>query len=130
MDCKHCNNSCVKAGFSKGRIQKFRCRGCKRYQQKHYERRAYYSDTNGNIIRLLVEGIGIRGISRVLKIAIATVMQRIKQIAKSIRKPLAFTKNGIYEIDELWTYVTRKTNETWLMYISNAARSFPENISG
>ena len=116
MDCKHCNDSCVKGGFSKHGIQKFRCKGCKRYQQQHYKKRAYYSDTNNNIIRLLVEGVGIRGISRVLKIAIATVIQRIKQIAKSICKPFAFVKNGTYEIDELWTFVAKKCNETWIMY--------------
>jgi IS1 family transposase len=65
---------------------------------------------------LLIEGIGIRGIARVLKISVTTVIGRIKRIAKSINKSCAYVKNRIYEIDELWTFVGKKQNEKWITY--------------
>jgi insertion element IS1 protein InsB len=117
MNCKYCSASCIKAGVRNTGIQKFQCCSCKKYQQKTYQKNAYRSEINRNIVHLLVEGVGIRGIARVLRIAIKTVIQRIKKIARSINKPISFCKDGTYEIDELWTYVTRKSNETWLMYI-------------
>ena len=117
MNCMHCRNNCVKVGFSKSGKQKFRCRTCHKYQQKEYGKKAYHVTTNKEIICLLVEGVGIRGISRVLKIAKATVIERIKLIARSIAKPFTSRQHGTYEIDELWTFVNRKSNETWIMYI-------------
>jgi len=67
-------------------------------------------------VKLLIEGIGIRGIARVLRISVTTVIERIKRIAKSINKSYSFVKNRIYEIDELWTYIGRKGNEVWITY--------------
>jgi insertion element IS1 protein InsB len=49
------------------------------------------------------------------------VIQRIRNIARSINKPISFCKNGTYEIDELWTYVAKKSNETWIMYVFDRA---------
>jgi IS1 family transposase len=63
-----------------------------------------------------VEGIGIRGIARVLRISITTVIERIKGIAHLLSKTEAYEKSGTYEIDELWTFVGKKENETWVMY--------------
>jgi hypothetical protein len=37
----HCRSSCVRVGLSRSGFQKFRCRGCKRYQQHIYRKRAY-----------------------------------------------------------------------------------------
>jgi insertion element IS1 protein InsB len=117
MTCKYCSSYCVKAGVRNTGVQKFQCYSCKKYQQQTYQKNAYRSEINQNIIHLLVEGVGIRGIARVLRIAIKTVIQRIKKIARSINKPITFCKNGTYEIDELWTYVANKSNDTWIMYI-------------
>ena len=65
---------------------------------------------------MLIEGLGIRGIARVLRISITTVIERIKCIAQSINKTYAYVKNGIYEIDELWTFIISKSNETRITY--------------
>jgi IS1 family transposase/transposase-like protein len=121
MNCKYCSSACVKAGVRSTGVQKFQCRGCKKYQQKTYRKNAYLLEINHNIVRLLIEGVSIRGIARVLKIAIRTVIQRIKKMARLINKPTTFSKNGTYEIDELWTYVAKKSNETWIMYIFDRA---------
>jgi transposase-like protein len=60
----------VKAGKRKPEIQTYRCRSCKKYQQNNYKNLAYHKETNQNVARLLIEGIGTRGIARILKISI------------------------------------------------------------
>lgn len=116
MRCKYCNHFCLKAGRHKSGIQKFRCKGCKKYQQQVYKYQACYKDINQSITRLLIEGLGIRSIARVLRISITTVIRRIKGIARLVNKPVAAIKRGIYEIDELWTFIGKKSNEAWIAY--------------
>jgi insertion element IS1 protein InsB len=116
MECKYCKGACVKAGFQRNSKQKYRCKACRKYQQVVYDNKAYELTTNQSIVTLLVEGMGIRSIARVLKIALSTVVTRIKKIARSIKKPNLAVRNNIYEIDELWTYIKSKSNETWIMY--------------
>lgn len=117
MECRYCKARCVKAGVRRGCVQKFRCKACKKYQQQFYCKRAYELDINSRIAQLLIEGISMRGIARVLKISTATVMQRIKCIAKAIVRPRSHIKHGIYEVDEMWTYIGNKTNTIWVMYV-------------
>src|SRR5258708_3201100 len=104
IKCRYCSHRCVKAGMRKLSVQMYRCKTCRKYQSVHYENLACLRDTNKNIVRLLIEGIGIRGIARVLRISITTVINRIKSIARSINKSYANVRNRIYEIDEPWTY--------------------------
>jgi len=117
ISCKYCKGVCSRAGFQRNGAQKFHCRECKRYQQASYRSNAWLTDLNMRIAGLLVEGIGLRSMSRVLGITLKTVIHRIKLISKSIRKPLSFTMGNVYEMDELWTYIGNKQNDTWLMYV-------------
>jgi insertion element IS1 protein InsB len=107
----------VKAGFQKNRMQKIYCKECKKYQQAAYCSEAYHPESNKRIATLVSEGVGLRSISRILGVSLKTVIERIKLIANDINKPFHQVKNGVYEIDELWTYVGSKSNETWVMYI-------------
>jgi IS1 family transposase len=59
--------------------------------------------------------VGIRSTSRLLRISTNTVTDRILKIAKSIKKPFA-EPGQIYELDELRTYVGKKTNLKWIAY--------------
>ena len=114
--CRYCQQKCIKAGLRKTGVQIYRCKTCKKYQQSFYKNQACMMSTNKSISRLLVEGIGIRGISRVLHISVTTVIGRIKSIASSLKSTHTFVKGGTYEIDELWTFIGSKENEAWVMY--------------
>lgn len=116
MDCKYCQRACVKAGFHSNGKQKFYCNTCRKYQQATYTYPGYQADLNIRIQQLLVEGISLRGIGRVLKVSLTTVIARIRANARTTSKPLQFSRNRCYELDELWTYIQRKTNEVWVMY--------------
>jgi insertion element IS1 protein InsB len=107
---------CRRSGRQKSGVQRFYCIGCKKYQQKEYSYRAYCGTTNETIKSLVCESVGIRGISRVLKIATNTVLERIKRISDSISQPPIPQDRPSFEVDELWTYIGRKENEYWLAY--------------
>lgn len=97
--------------------QKWYCSGCRKYQQKEYKYHAYTADILEMIPKLVCNGVGIRGISRILVISPVTVIKCIKQIATSIAKPLIPLNRECYEIDELRTFVGHKKNEYWIAYV-------------
>lgn len=97
FSCKYCERQCVKKGVRKG-IQKLYCSSCKRYQQSIYKNNAYRPDLDLWIMRYLKEGLGIRSISRLLKISTNTVISRIIKIAKSIPQP----PNEINQSNIMW----------------------------
>ena len=116
MECKSCKAQCVKAGYTRNGTQRHFCKPCNKYQQQEYVYRAYTPGTSPSVIRLLREGVGIRSIARILKISVTTVTLRIRTIAKSLRRPRIDARQDVYEIDELWTFVGKKENATWISY--------------
>jgi len=121
MQCQICNNNCQKAGRQKNGVQKLYCKGCKKYQQPICQYRAYGNGVNTMISQLVCEGAGIRGISRILKIGVNTVLRRIRKIASGIVRPSIVKDDSTFEVDELWTYIGRKDNEYWLAYALDKA---------
>ena len=114
IDCKTCEAPCIKKGFDKNGRQRVYCKSCKNYQLLTYYKLAWLPTINESIKMLVKEGCGIRSISRILKIAAATVIRRIKTIAREIVKP-ALLFNKTYEVDELRTFVKKKTNLFWVV---------------
>ena len=121
MNCKYCSQKCRRSGRHKNGLQRYYCKVCKKYQQKEYLYQACTGTTNEMIKLLVCEGVGIRGIARVMKIAVNTVLNRIKMIAGNISKPDISPGQHIFEVDELWTYIGRKDNEYWLAYALDRA---------
>lgn len=68
------------------------------------------------ISKLVRESVGIRGIGRILKISVTTVIKAIKAISRSIIKPLIPFNRRAFELDELRTYVVKKENQYWVAY--------------
>jgi len=78
------------------------------------------SGTNQMIVTLVCEGVGVRSIARILKMAVNTVLQRIRRIASEIVKPAIRRHQQALEVDELRTFVGRKGNEYWIAYALNS----------
>jgi insertion element IS1 protein InsB len=116
MDCKYCVRLCRRAGRQKNGLQRYYCVSCHKYQQKEYLYHPCRGTTNESIKSLVCESVGVRGISRVLKIATNTVLERIKRIADVIPQPPIQQDQSSFEVDELWTYIGWKENEYWLAY--------------
>jgi insertion element IS1 protein InsB len=112
--CHYCKGPTIKFGKA-GNIQRYRCKTCRKTQLHGYKKQAYQASTNSFIVTLLKEGLGIRSIARVLKIAVGTVIKRIKLIAAGVKLPVIST-GRVYEVDELRTYIGNKARECWVTY--------------
>lgn len=116
VNCPHCNGLSVKCGLQKN-VQRYMCKFCFKKFQLAYTYQAYQKDINGFISTLVKEGCGIRSISRILKISKNTVLSRIIHIVNNI-KPKLFAKLGCkFELDEIWTFIGKKDNVTWITYV-------------
>ncbi len=65
------------------------------------------------------EGVGIRAMSRLLKISWSSVQRKLIFLNNQIKKPVLIETNQEYEIDELRTYIGNKENECWIVYAIN-----------
>ena len=106
INCRHCDSRCVKAGFEKNGKQKYQCKSCGKKQVAIYSYNGYDLNLKNNIASLLKEGVGIRGISRLLGISTNTVMKKIKEMGKEInhqKKPQHLEKTlNLLEIHPSW----------------------------
>lgn len=68
-----------------------------------------------SIIKYIKEGVGIRGLSILLDISTTTVQKRILLISSKISPPHVIA-NAIYEVDEIKTFVSCKSNYIWIAY--------------
>lgn len=59
--------------------------------------------------------MGIRSIARVLTISATTILKRIITIARTVTKPV-INKGKIYEVDEINTFIKRKSKKIWIAY--------------
>lgn len=116
MDCKFCKDNCHKAGKQKNGQQRYYCKGCRKYQQNDYKYGAYKVEVATMIPKLVCESVGVRGISRILRIALATVCRQVKAIGDSIQRPPIPMKRKAFELDELWTCIRKKENQCWITY--------------
>ena len=121
MNCKFCQCKCQKAGRQKNGSQKLYCKPCGKYQQAEYKNNAYKEEVRQMIPQLVRESVSIRGMARVLKISVNTVLIRIHRTANHIHKPPIAMYQAVVEVDELRTYVGNKENQYWIAYALNRA---------
>jgi len=113
--CAYCNGACTKYGKSQSGNQRYRCKSCGRTQVENYKYLAYEAGVNLRIKSYLKEGCSIRGIARLLRIGISTVLRKILHISGAIKKPVT-SLGKEYEMDEMCTYVKCKTRKLWIVY--------------
>lgn len=115
MKCRFCGEECIKDGRQANGKQRYKCSHCHKRQQEHYSYNAYSPNLNTDITTLTKEGVGIRSIARILQISPTTLLHRIILIAKSISRP-PVVKHRIYEVDEIKSFVRRKSEFVWIAY--------------
>lgn len=98
------NKSMVKNGKTSYGKQRFICKTCKKSRVENYKSNAYQSELNQQIISLTKEGLGIRSLSRYLKVSATTIIRRIIEIARTIKKPM-ISLGKEYEVDEICIYI-------------------------
>lgn len=118
MNCNYCKGKCIKKGFYKT-IQRYQCKACGRNQRRTYRNRKYTGWTDEQITVLNREGVGISSIGRILSIPKTSVQRRIKRVEKNKPKPVFTERGQVYEVDELYTYIGRKSNPCYIIYAIN-----------
>ncbi len=118
ITCKYCNENCIKDGHQKNGTQRYKCKECHRKQQASYAYNAYDPAVNGAIIKFIKEGVGIRGMARLLEISTTTLFKRILSISCAITPPHVVA-GAIYEVDEIKSFVGRKSDHIWIAYTLN-----------
>lgn len=115
MTCKYCSGDIIKNGFQCNGNQRYKCKKCRRSQQRNYHYNAYLIETDLKIYKLLVNSCGISDISRVLEISRNTVSKRILQLSHKVCQPKTLESNESYEIDELKAKCFMNSN-CWVTY--------------
>lgn len=114
--CSHCySGNIIKNGTTKTKKQQYICKNCKKRFLDYYTYQAYHKNINSQIVKLTKEGLGIKSISRILKISPTTLLKRIITIANTIsRPPIIYHQE--YELDEMRFFIRKKSNLKWLVY--------------
>lgn len=116
--CIRCVGECktiIKHGKTSSGKQRNFCKVCGKTKVSFYSYLAYCSDLNRKIIVFMKEGLGIRSTARILGISVNTLLKRIVLIARNIKSPL-IVKNKTYEVDEIRTFIRKKSTPVWIVY--------------
>jgi len=114
--CPICqSNQLIKSGKTGNGKQRYCCKNCKKRFIIDYTYNAYRQDTNQQIRLFTKEGLGIRSTARILKISVTTLLKRIVSIAVNIKQP-PIAKEKSYEVDELRTFIGKKSMLLWIVY--------------
>ncbi len=118
MEYKNCRGLCVKKGCQ-NRRQKYYCKNCKLYQQKTYSYKLCTEKDEEAIAKLNNIGVGISGIARFTGISKANVVVKIRKLASKLKKSEVSEMQQEYEVDEMHTFVTAKSNSCYVTYAIN-----------
>lgn len=85
VKCIHCESEeVVKMGYQKNGTPRCKCKKCKKTFQTEYVNKGAKPETKRLIVKMSVNGSGIRDISRVLEISKDTVMKVLKKQKKGL----------------------------------------------
>jgi transposase-like protein len=119
MKCPKCvSEEYCKDGIVKGR-QRFKCKNCNYRYTVEKKSNVKSEETKRLAFEMYLEGVGFRGIGRILKISYVTVFQWIKKWGENMELPRRNEAISVVELDEMHTYVSRKktTNGYGLLLI-------------
>ncbi len=112
--CPYCHaETLVKAGLNPSGSQRFFCKRCERTSTLHPNLNGYSTATHQQVLRLYLEGNGIRRIARLLQLNHQTVANWINaaqaQLAPTPPQP---AESAVIELDELYTFVGAKKTKS------------------
>lgn len=108
-ECPKCKSKkLVKNGFQSGK-QRYKCKDCG--FNPSVEEVGYPKAFRAKVIRAYLEGVGIRALSRIFEIGIATVIDWIKQAAKELPAPEKPKSIQVMELDEMHHWIGEKKTQ-------------------
>ncbi len=108
-NCRKCKSEkLVKNGFLKGR-QRYKCKECGFNQSVEYV--GYPEKFKVKVMQAYLEGVGIRALSRIFEIGVATVISWIKKFAKELPEIETAESVQIVEMEEMYNWVKEKKQD-------------------
>jgi len=118
VKCRHCaSEDIVKNGKSPNGKQKYLCKDCGRQSRENPSPNGYTREAKEQILRAYEERSSLRGLRRVFGVSQQTVINWIKKAnaLPSLEVTLLPVKKGdVVELDELWSFVRKKKNDSWI----------------
>ncbi|MDR0713540.1 MAG: IS1 family transposase, partial [Bacteroidales bacterium] len=110
-----------KNGRKVSKKQNYLCKTCGRqFIGDHaLQYKGCHSGLTQKILMMLVRGIGIRDIAAIEKISIKKVLSVLVHSRHLIQPKEQYY--DCLEVDELWTYVGKKSKKVWLIYAYHRA---------
>ena len=109
MECPDCHGTHIRKNGHRQQKQNYICVSCKRQFLAQYKPRGYSEDVKRLCLKMYLNGMGVRGISRVTEISHVTILNWIEQSGKRLPDsyhPKQLPRVG--ELDELETFVGKK----------------------
>ena len=115
--CPHCLSAKVVGnGRKKSGAQNYLCKGCGKQFQKEYLYWGANKRVRDKVLPMLLRGSGVRDTAAVLGISLNCVLRALVAASKQVSiKPKRSHYHRV-QIDELWSYVSRKEKKVWLLY--------------
>jgi transposase-like protein len=108
MDCPKCKQpSKCKAGIVKSR-QRYKSKSCGYYYTVEKKSDVKSEETRRMALEMYLEGVGFRGIGRLLGISFGTVYQWVRKWGEQVDLPVRGESISVVELDELHSYVMQK----------------------
>jgi len=116
---------CLATNVVKNRIkrsgeQNYLCRKCGKQFQKEYFYWGCYKYVKVLVVSMLVNGSGVRSISRVLKISIGCVLRTLVKAGELVNIRPQKSHYHKVQIDELYSFVKNKSKKVWIIYAYDA----------
>ena len=109
MNCPRCNsNNKVKNGKIRG-LQRYKCKDCKYNYSVELKSTGKPLFLKKQALFLYLEGLGINSIARYLNVSHVSVINWIKKFGRKVMQLKSEHEAKIVEIDELHTYIKKKT---------------------
>jgi insertion element IS1 protein InsB len=128
MQCPECGHHHIRKNGHRRGQQNHICVNCDRPFIEHDSPRGYDAWTKRLCLRMDVNGLGFRGIKRVIGVAHTTVIDGLAQVGEHL--PDAYDPEEIPpvgELDELETFVGCKRDKVWIWTVLD---HFPSGILG
>ena len=115
IKCKHCgSDSYVRNGFVDGK-QRYQCKSCRGNYREGDLRQKYDIEKKLKVVRMYLEGVGIRSIERLENVSSPLIIKWIRRLSyilkqklNSISIPEDAKQISILELDELFSYCQKK----------------------
>ncbi len=116
--CPKCGSiNIVRNGTDYKNDQKYYCHACKAYGTLHPQK-GHSPATKERVMRAYLERVSMRGIQRIFGVARHTLARWVEDAVRALPKLastlLPFQEGDVLELDELWSFVYKKSNKRWV----------------